>query len=79
MYTIELPCQVGQTIYYISHIGNKVDTDVVKFFTITKAGVKTILLYHNRKFWDYHKWGKDVFLSEEEAIEALKRRLQNDM
>lgn len=77
MYTVELPCQVGQTIYYIDE--NKIETDVVKFFTITKAGVKACLLFHNKHFWDYYEWGKDVFLTEEEAVEALKRRLQNDM
>jgi hypothetical protein len=71
---IKLPCAVGQTIYYIDHYRDCIETDTVKFFTVTKSGINVILQYHNQKFWDYQEWGKTVFLSEGEAQEAFKER-----
>ena len=29
--TVELPCQIGQTVYYINKYKKKVDTDEVKY------------------------------------------------
>lgn len=70
---IELPCSVGQTLYYIDRYRDRIETDTVKFFTITKNGINTILQYHNQKFWDYHELGKTVFLSEEDAQKAFAK------
>ena len=68
------PCKVGDKIYYIDKYTNCVEEDTVKFFTVTKDGIKPILEFHNTKFWKYYKWGKTVFLTKEEAENALKER-----
>lgn len=62
-----LPCKIGDTIYYIDRYSNVIEEDSVKFFTITKDGIKPILKWHNKKFWEFNEWGKTVFLTREEA------------
>ena len=68
---VTLPCKIDDTIYYINKYDNIVESDIVKFFTITKDGIKPILKYHNKKFWNFYEWGKNVFLTREEAEAAL--------
>ena len=67
-----LPCKIGDTIYYIDRDSNVIEEDSVKFFTITKDGIKPILKRHNKKFWEFYEWGKTVFLTKEEAEAKLK-------
>lgn len=67
---VVLPYKVGDKIYYIDE--GKVEEDTIKFITITKDGCKPILTWHNRKFWDYYKFGVDVFLTKKEAEAKLK-------
>lgn len=69
---IVLPCKVGDVIYYLDRYSNSIQTDTVKFFTVTKNGCKPILERHNKKFWEMYEWGKTVFLSKEEAEKALR-------
>ena len=69
---IELPCKVGDTIYYINRNNNVIEEDVVKFFTFTKDGIKPILTRHNKKFWEFYEWDKTIFLTREEAEKRLK-------
>lgn len=66
-----LPCKIGDTIFYINKYTNVIESDVVKFFTFTKDGIKPILKLHNKKFWDFYEWGKTVFLTREEAEATL--------
>lgn len=67
---IVLPCKIGDTLYYLDRYSKSIETDTVKYFTITKNGCKPILERHNIKFWENYEWGKTVFLSYEEAEEA---------
>ena len=69
---IRPPCKVGDKINYIDRYSNEVEEDVIKFFTITRNGVKPILTRHNTKFWDMYEWGKTVFLTKSEAEQKLK-------
>ena len=71
------PCKVGDVLFYIDRYSGEVEEDEVKFFTVTKNGIKPILTRHNIKFWEMYKWGKTVFLTKEEAEQALKEREQN--
>lgn len=74
-HAVNLPCEVGDTLYFISHYSGKPETDKVRYFTITKNGVNPILERHNIKFWDYYEFGKNVFLSEEEAKMRLPKEV----
>jgi len=62
-----LPYSPGDTLYYIDKRTGEIDTDTVKFITITKAGPKPILERHNRRFWEDYQFGVNVFCSKEEA------------
>ena len=57
-------------IIYIDRHTKEVQSDEVKFFTVTKTGVTPCLRYHNTKFCDYYTWGETVFTSCEEANNA---------
>lgn len=70
-----VPFNVGDTIYFISRYTGQVETDTVKFITVTKNGAKPILERHNTKFWEDNMFGYNVFWTEPEAQEA-KRRLE---
>lgn len=74
---IEVPCAIDQTLYYYDSYTRKLEEDQVKYFTITRAGVKPILCRHNIKFWDYYELGKNVFLTREEAEEKEKESFVN--
>lgn len=69
-----LPYKVGDAIYYIDEDTHSIGTDTVKFLTVTKNGVRPILNGHNTWFWKDHVWGQNVFLSLEEAENALSSR-----
>ena len=45
-----VPFNIGDTLYFISRHSGEVETDIVKFITITKNGAKPILEHHNIQF-----------------------------
>ena len=67
------PCKVGDEIFYIDRYSGKVERDVIKYFTVTKNGIKPILERHNTLFWKMYDWCKTVFLTKEEAEKALAK------
>ena len=71
-YTI-VPYNVGDTLYYISRYTGEIETDTVKFITVTKNGAKPILEHHNIRFWEDNVFGYNVFWTEAEALEAKKK------
>ena len=68
-----VPFNIGDTLYYISKYTGEIETDTVKFITITKNGAKPILEHHNTHFWEDNMFGYNVFWTEAEAIEAKKK------
>lgn len=70
-----VPFNVGDIIYFVSRYTGQIETDTVKFITVTKNGAKPILERHNTKFWEDNMFGYNVFWTEPEAQEA-KRRLE---
>ena len=72
------PCKVGDILYYLDRYSKSIETDTVKYFTVTKNGCKPVLERHNVKFWEMYEWGETVFLTKEEAEQALKERNTND-
>ena len=71
---VVLPVMVGQTVWYIDRYTGNIETDTVKYLTVTKSGIHAQLVYHNQKFWDIYRQGKDVFFTREAAEAALKAR-----
>jgi hypothetical protein len=67
-----VPYNVGDTLYYISKYTGEIETDTVKFITITKNGAKPILEHHNIRFWEDNMFGYNVFWSEAEAVAKLE-------
>lgn len=67
-----VPFNIGDTLYFINVHTGKVDSDKVKFITITKDGAKPILQHHNTKFWNFYELGRNAFWSEKEAQDALE-------
>ena len=72
-----VPYNVGDTLYYINRYSGNIETDTVKFITITKNGSKPILEHHNIRFWEDNIFGYNVFWTEAEAIEAKKKLESN--
>lgn len=67
-----LPCEIGETIYYLDKNTGNIEEDEVKFFTITKEGITPILKWHNKNFWKMHKWEETVFRTRKEAEDKVK-------
>lgn len=70
---IKLPCDIGDTVYYIDQYDLSVKFTTVQYFTITRKGVTTHLEGFNIKFWDGNAWGQTVFLRKKDAEKALDR------
>jgi hypothetical protein len=66
--------KVGQTVWYIDRYTGNIETDTVKYLTVTKSGIHAQLVYHNQKFWDIYRQGKDVFFTREAVETSLKAR-----
>ncbi len=75
---VELPCEVGQTVYYFSHypfnlsvLPNTVYEAHVVRIVITKLGASLVIQIHNEQgvteIPHINSFGKNVFLSREEA------------
>lgn len=69
---IELPCKVGDTVYYIA--GKKVYKSKCHAITQHKNGLQIHLYDYDGDNARYST--KDVFLTEEEAEKALKEQIQ---
>jgi hypothetical protein len=76
-HVVNLPCEIGDILYFISHFSGKLETDKVRYFTVTRNGVKPVLEIHNSTFLDYYEFNKNVFLSETEARAALTKEVIN--
>lgn len=72
-----VPYKVGDTLYFISRYTGEIETDTIKFITVTKNGAKPILNRHNTHFWEDYLFGYNVFWTEAEAIEAKKKLESN--
>lgn len=76
---VELPCKVGDTVYIIARISGKEEIiqDSVESFTISSFVDNTpIILFDGIETcdWDSSDFGKQVFLTKEQAEQALKER-----
>ena len=76
---VELPCKVGDTVYIIARISGKEEIiqDSVESFTISYFVDNTpIILFDGIETcdWDSSDFGKQVFLTKEQAEQALKER-----
>lgn len=79
---VELPCKVGDTVYIIARISGKEEIiqDSVESLTISFFVDNTpIILFDGIKTcdWDSSDFGKRVFLTKEQAEQALKEREKN--
>lgn len=80
---VELPCKVGDTVYIIARISGKEEIiqDSVESFTISSFVDNTpIILFDGIETcdWDSSDFGKQVFLTKEQAEQALKERDSDD-
>lgn len=88
---VELPCKVGDTVYMLTEqtqkLGHKKVTKTVIVeccvdnFRIGDAGYPSAALCDNENVWCYgvepKMFGEIIFLSREEAEQALKEREEN--
>ena len=71
---VELPCKVGDFVYFIE--ARRVMADIVSKFTIDRCGVMLQRVNgYNLGYTD--QLGKKIFLTHEEAEQALKAREHN--
>ena len=71
---VELPCKVGDFVYFIN--ARRVMADIVSKFTIDRCGVMLQRVNgYNLGYTD--QLGKKIFLTLEEAEQALKGRENN--
>ena len=72
---VELPCNVGDFVYFIK--ARRVMADIVSKFTIDRCGVMLQRVNgYNLGYTD--QLGKKIFLTLEEAEQALKEREENE-
>ena len=71
---VELPCKLGDLVYFIK--ARRVMADIVSKFTIDRCGVMLQRVNgYNLGYTD--QLGKKIFLTREEAEQALKEREEN--
>ena len=71
---VELPCKLGDFVYFIK--ARRVMADIVSKFTIDRCGVMLQRVNgYNLGYTD--QLGKKIFLTHEEAEQALKGRENN--
>ena len=71
---VELPCNVGDFVYFIK--ARRVMADIVSKFTIDRCGVMLQRVNgYNLGYTD--QLGEKIFLTHEEAEKALKEREEN--
>ena len=77
------PCKVGETVYYVSENPMSLSVDAntiyeahVSRIVTTAYGTTLVIQIHNAygctEIPDVNEWGKTVFLTREEAEQALK-------
>ena len=72
---VELPCERGDLVYFIK--ARRVMADIVSKFTIDKCGVMLQRVNgYNLGYTD--QLGKKIFLTREEAEQALKEREKDE-
>ena len=71
---VELPCKVGDFVYFIK--ARRVMADIVSKFTIDRCGVMLQRVNGYNLGYTY-QLGKKIFLTLEEAEQALKEREEN--
>ena len=69
---VELPCKVGDTVYEANHFWNRVIERNVAFVLICKSSI-----YVKNGCGDSFEFGKECFLTREEAEAALERMSGN--
>ena len=69
-----VPYKPGDILYYIDRETGKLETDTIKYITITKEGAKPILADHNIRFWEDYTFGVNVFLSKTAAEKVLNKK-----
>ena len=67
MWSIEIPCLIGDAVYHIGKRDKKVHYSTVKQILITRSGVRVRLRCGKKGVV-----GKDIFLSEQEAQEYIR-------
>lgn len=77
----ELPCKVGDTVYLILGVQNRVLEFTVQEIRLTSRFLQLVFAEGSTySIWDYRfdlHFGKTVFLTREEAERALKERENN--
>lgn len=68
--SIDLPCKVGDTVYYV--YGSRIEDDKVHSIYVDCWNKLSIKLRWQREKTKLEDFGKTVFLSKEEAEKALK-------
>lgn len=71
---VELPCKVGDFVYFIK--ARRIMADIVSKFTIDRCGVMLQRVNGYNLGYTY-QLGKKIFLTLEEAEQALKEREEN--
>lgn len=66
---LELPCKIGDTVYYFNHVGTIYSQKVLRFI-VNSVGV----LVDSDVMFDSNLIGNKFFLTREEAEQALKER-----
>jgi hypothetical protein len=77
---VELPCSAGDTVYYIANVNGKdtISSAVVDEVAIYKSGTIGYDCGVGEIGFSSKSIGKRVFLTKEEAEQALKEREKND-
>ena len=77
---VYLPCMAGDTVYYIANVNGKdtINSAVVDEVTIYKSGTIGYDCGVGEIGFSSKSIGKRVFLTREEAEQALKERDRND-
>lgn len=77
---VELPCKVGDTVYVKTLFGDYAEAEVRDYSYFISCGFCVVVT--STKFDKHHipfsKFGKTVFLTREEAEQALKESENND-
>ena len=69
---IELPCKIGDTVWDIKWWDDTTETRVIDGKTYFRRVMKHKVTKSKFKLFDYDSFGKTIFLTREEAEEALK-------
>lgn len=80
-FLLKLPCKVGDTVYFISEKvekgRRKITTGIVDNITLGNTMIPQITVCDDENIWttfDIEDFGKNVFLTQPEAEDALKKR-----